>query len=560
MSAIFDLKSLSDLIHEFVEKVPRILEKDPLTADLAPRVDRLVDFSENPFTLAVMGQMRSGKSTLINALIGEDLAPVGVNETTATINYFKFGDDQLKDIFRVHWKDKPCEDFSHSEINKWVGESAYALNTKFIEFFSNTDFFKKIYIVDTPGTRSVIESHELKIDDFLAEKRERETLQCGGRADAILYVMGPVARVTDTALLDRFESTTRQIGSSPFNSMAVVHKWETLDENDPISAAKDKAMLIADQLKGYVSSVIPVSGPFSRVSNKHSKEFWNRLAKFFFTISKDKKLMRNLEVGREDRFKGSSREGATLLEKSELPWACYKTLWKIAKKSDYPDGPTLHNIIQKASGIDKLSKLLKERFIDRTRLIKSFILLNKAMQACDTAKNRLNNQISIQETQNRRIETSLALLKRAIDRGVDYVSPAYDNLVELGKPLQTSMRLSKQIKENIESKSREVKENYDDLNKDIIALSYIDKNGFELGDQETLELRSILGCYGYSLKERIACYGKTGEPALDQVEDRIMYWSEAIVRSLGVQKQVYDQVVNRLETIAHFLENQRDNR
>ena len=41
--------------------------------------------------LAVAGRVKAGKSSFINAFLGQDLALVGVTETTATINYFRYG-------------------------------------------------------------------------------------------------------------------------------------------------------------------------------------------------------------------------------------------------------------------------------------------------------------------------------------------------------------------------------------------------------------------------------------------------------------------------------------
>jgi len=42
-------------------------------------------------TIAVVGRVKTGKSSFINALLGDDLAAVGAQETTATINYFRRG-------------------------------------------------------------------------------------------------------------------------------------------------------------------------------------------------------------------------------------------------------------------------------------------------------------------------------------------------------------------------------------------------------------------------------------------------------------------------------------
>ncbi|MFC1826173.1 dynamin family protein, partial [Thermodesulfobacteriota bacterium] len=146
MTIIFELDQLQELINNFIDRVPRILEKSTITNDLSIQVDRLIELTESPFTLAVVGQMRVGKSTLINSLVGQDLAVVGVNETTATINFFKYSQDKNKHTFRVHWKDKPYQDFTLEKIDKWVGNSDLAKNTKYLEFFCDSDFLKDIYL------------------------------------------------------------------------------------------------------------------------------------------------------------------------------------------------------------------------------------------------------------------------------------------------------------------------------------------------------------------------------------------------------------------------------
>lgn len=54
-------------------------------ADLADRV------AEGRFHLAVLGQFKRGKSTLLNALVGEDILPVGVVPLTAAPTFIEYG-------------------------------------------------------------------------------------------------------------------------------------------------------------------------------------------------------------------------------------------------------------------------------------------------------------------------------------------------------------------------------------------------------------------------------------------------------------------------------------
>lgn len=52
------------------------------------RLRRLTEQVDETCRVAVVGRMSAGKSSFINALLGEDKAVVGTNETTATINHF----------------------------------------------------------------------------------------------------------------------------------------------------------------------------------------------------------------------------------------------------------------------------------------------------------------------------------------------------------------------------------------------------------------------------------------------------------------------------------------
>jgi uncharacterized protein with ATP-grasp and redox domains len=108
---------------------------------------------------------------------------------------------------------------------------------------------EKKSIVDTPGTRAVIESHEQTTQEFLINKHNAATRQQGDKSDAIIYVLMPVTRETDTERLNMFEQSSRIPDAAPYNSIAVVHKWETINSNDPYTEAKLKVNRIRENLK-----------------------------------------------------------------------------------------------------------------------------------------------------------------------------------------------------------------------------------------------------------------------------------------------------------------------
>jgi GTPase SAR1 family protein len=100
-----DLLPLAALLGKAVDAVtkigPEFVRYSRLLKDLSNRV------SEGRFHLAVLGQFKRGKSTLLNALIGEPILPVGVVPLTAAPTFIQFG--EIPKI-RVKYQDSRSED------------------------------------------------------------------------------------------------------------------------------------------------------------------------------------------------------------------------------------------------------------------------------------------------------------------------------------------------------------------------------------------------------------------------------------------------------------------
>src|SRR6266446_8264552 len=74
-----------------LQKAAERLREAKLPEELAAQLEQFATQVNQPCVVAVVGQVKAGKSTFTNALLGEDLAKVGTTETTATINYFRYG-------------------------------------------------------------------------------------------------------------------------------------------------------------------------------------------------------------------------------------------------------------------------------------------------------------------------------------------------------------------------------------------------------------------------------------------------------------------------------------
>ncbi len=68
------------------------------------RCDELMTkLAEDRFTLAVLGQFKRGKSSLMNAVIGRELLPVGVLPLTSAITILRFSPKERLLIQHAHW-------------------------------------------------------------------------------------------------------------------------------------------------------------------------------------------------------------------------------------------------------------------------------------------------------------------------------------------------------------------------------------------------------------------------------------------------------------------------
>ncbi|HEU4648413.1 MAG TPA: dynamin family protein, partial [Gemmatimonadales bacterium] len=148
---------LSDREQEFRAREQELLDRlaaalERFGPDVAPddlrRFRAARDQLAGLFLLVVAGEFNSGKSSFINALLGEQVLPEGVTPTTDRINLLRYGPtpgEQLREAFLL--------------------ERTYP-----------AEVLRELDVVDTPGTNAIIRRHEELTRDFLP------------RADLVLFV------------------------------------------------------------------------------------------------------------------------------------------------------------------------------------------------------------------------------------------------------------------------------------------------------------------------------------------------------------------------------------
>ncbi len=174
------------------------------------------------FSIVIVGEFSVGKSTFLNALMGEKILPSYSDETTATVTFLRHknkADNQQKGC--VHYADGSCEDIDSIEtdvISKYVSTRSdipVAATVNHLDLFLDSPFLDgNITLVDTPGLngtadghREITEAQIMKSNvclfmfsaDRPGGKSEFEFLsQIKTKANKIIFVLNKIDQIKNT--------------------------------------------------------------------------------------------------------------------------------------------------------------------------------------------------------------------------------------------------------------------------------------------------------------------------------------------------------------------------
>jgi GTPase Era involved in 16S rRNA processing len=151
-------------IFRAVEEVESVGEKLGIKPDLSHVKNKL---ETRTFNLVVLGQFKRGKTTFINALLGEELLPSAVVPLTAVPTILRYG--AAMELW-VSFKDGARKRISQEEISEYVTEVKNPKNEKNVRGMviqCPLEFLKEVQVVDTPGVGSVYKHNTKVAFDFL---------------------------------------------------------------------------------------------------------------------------------------------------------------------------------------------------------------------------------------------------------------------------------------------------------------------------------------------------------------------------------------------------------
>lgn len=561
-SLVFSYEEFAQLVHRFAKIAPELLLQHPATAPSAFQLEQLqlTEALRTRFTVAVMGQMRVGKSTLLNALIGKALAPTGVTETTATVNWFRYGTGEQCNTFRVHWNDGSTQDLPLTQVNEWVGTAEHATRTRWIDFFADSDFLQTANIVDTPGTRSVLETHETATQGFLAEKLEAETFKYGGRAHAVIYAINPVGRAADRDLLALFGERTRLPGASAYNSIAVVQKWEHLG-TDPLREIERKCVRLREQLQDHVAEVLPTSGLLAQAWRETPQDLWHLVARLATESQTEavKELLLSPEYFCEERS-GVVLDRHTRTDLYQrLGWPVLRFALQHAQARKIDAGTALRQAMWEASGIDKLWQVLQTRFFALAGLVQASTVLRKAWDPCNSALLQLRELAKGRQRDVELGRASTELLRERTKQDAPLM-PVLRYVEQSLAAVEHESRQAEQLWRDLDTIKYEAEQNFRLLDADLASLAALEQSeDDELTTEERAELRRLFGAAGAELWARLGFSApeEQRDKALERAWELHERWASRKARAASAVGKICEHAVNRLDMILDALEEQK---
>jgi small GTP-binding protein len=218
------------------------------------RTTRIPKIESERFHLVVLGEFNHGKSTFVNALLGQDVLPTGITPTTASINHVVYADRTQARAVLLGGESKPLEP---SQLKEWVTVAGgRADEVAYVELgFPNDLLRNNVVLVDTPGVND------------LNEQRAEVTYGYVPRADAVVFLLDAGQALKDS---EREFLRSRVLENARDRLIFVLGKMDMLSADERVAVLeyvkKGLAQITADPVvfplsaRDWAKSKDPASG------------------------------------------------------------------------------------------------------------------------------------------------------------------------------------------------------------------------------------------------------------------------------------------------------------
>lgn len=357
----------SDLVEQVLalcEETERRMHGGPSAAivrDVRQRV-------QGPLRVAIAGRIKAGKSTMLNALVGERVAATDAGECTTIVTTYHRGDGYEVDAFDHAGVQHPLrmtqvDGAWHIDLG---GRPPGDVERIDVAWPSNV--LAEMTLIDTPGLASLTTASSRRSLDFLAHSPDDQS-----GADAVIYLMRHL-HALDAEFLGAFMDR-RVVGASPVNAIAV------LARPDEIGGCRPDALVSADRIarryaadpvvRSLVCDVVPVAGLLAETGQTLREREVAALRTLAATPEPElQRMLRSV-----DDLCAVSASDLTVETRRELLGRFGLFGLRLAldelRSGRCTTAPELARALVAHSGLAALQQLIRERFLPRARVLKA---------------------------------------------------------------------------------------------------------------------------------------------------------------------------------------------
>jgi hypothetical protein len=212
-----------------LEQAALVTRLDPRLRDLAAPVEQARARSAEPMRVAVVGSIKAGKSTLVNALLGEQVVATGTLELTFNVNELYWSPVQT---LTVNYLDGSARVQPFAELTALTTRDPERLaelrRIRSIRVGLPNPLLQTFRLIDTPGLNSVYEQDEQNTLRALGLSRDEVEASSAAqveKADALAFLFSRSLAADGAALVSQLQGPVRQ-SATPLKAIGVLSRCD----------------------------------------------------------------------------------------------------------------------------------------------------------------------------------------------------------------------------------------------------------------------------------------------------------------------------------------------